>query len=303
MALRDSSPYANTGQGSVAGLFTDYSKAEQAIADLKAAGFSDSQIGLARADESDVSSSEIGGKTLQHHDRGFWDKVKSAFGGHDKEDESEYAYSDDFQGSMTGAGIPEDQARYFGSSLHSGGCLVTVNTSGGRASDAIAILERNGADIGSGAVKFGSQKDYAEPSLGETGERRIQLLGEMLRVHKERVSRGEVRLRKDVVRETKNIEVPVTREELVIERTSVSDDQPVTGEIGSDKEIRVPLSEERVRVEKQPVVTGEVRVGKRQVQDTKTVSDEVRHEEVKLDKEGDVDVDDTTLKEKRDKAA
>ncbi len=299
MAFRDSSAYSDAGQGTVAGLFSDYSKAEQAIADLKASGFSDSQIGLARTDESVEGTTT--GTTSKNH--GIWDKIKSAFGGHDREDESDYTYSDDFRGSLTSTGIPEDRARYFGSSIQSGGCLVTVNTSGGRASEAIAILERNGADIGSGAMKFGTRRDEAEPSLSEAVERRIQLLGEMLRVHKERVSRGEVRLRKDVITETKNIEVPVTREELVVERTSVSGDQPITGEIGSEKEIRVPLSEERVRVEKQSVVKGEVRVGKRQVQDTKTVSDEVRHEEIKVDKEGDVDLDDTKLKDKRDKAA
>ncbi len=302
MALKDTSAYTGeTGRGTVAGLFRDYSKAEQAIADLKAKGFSDEQIGMARADESGMESGTTPGN-VQHHDRGLRDKIKSAFGGEEREqDESDYAYSDDFQGSLKGAGIPEDRARYFGSNLYSGGVLVTVNTSGGRASEAIAILERNGADIGSGNVDFGTQAN--KTAVGDTGERRIQLLGEMLRVHKQRVSRGEVRLRKDVVSETRNIEVPVTREELVIERTSASGNEPVTGEIGSDKEIRVPLSEERVQVEKKPVVTGEVRVGKRQVQDTKTVSDEVRHEEVKMDKEGDVNVDDTKLRDKRDKAA
>src|SRR5947208_15842521 len=81
----------------------------------------------------------------------------------------------------------------------------------------------------------------------------------MLRTYKERVQRGEVRLRKEVVTESQSIQVPVTREELVIERTPGSGQ--VTGEIGRDEEIRVPLSEERVRVEKQPVVNEEVRVG------------------------------------------
>ena len=64
-----------------------------------------------------------------------------------------------------------------------------------------------------------------------------------------------------------------------------------TGEIGTDQEIRVPLSEERVRTEKQPVVTHEVRVGKRTVQNTETVSDNVRHEELRADKDGDVEID------------
>jgi uncharacterized protein (TIGR02271 family) len=49
----------------------------------------------------------------------------------------------------------------------------------------------------------------------------------------------------------------------------------------------VPLSEERVSVEKTPVVNEEVRVGKRQVQDTKRVTDTVRGEELRGEHEGD----------------
>ena len=39
-------------------------------------------------------------------------------------------------------------------------------------------------------------------------ERRIQLRGEILRTYKDRIQRGEVRLRKDVINEKKNVEVP-----------------------------------------------------------------------------------------------
>jgi len=118
----------------------------------------------------------------------------------------------------------------------------------------------------------------------ESPERRIQLISEVLRVRKERVARGEVRLRKEVRTETQNIQVPVTREEVVIERTPVQGERTPTGQIGADREIRVPLSEERVQVEKVPVVTEEVKVGKRTVSNTQNVSDQVRREE--LDVEG-----------------
>ncbi len=118
----------------------------------------------------------------------------------------------------------------------------------------------------------------------QTPERRIQLISEVLRVRKERVAKGEVRLRKEVRTETQNIQVPVTREEIVIERNPVDDQRRATGQIGADKEIRVPLSEERVQVEKVPVVTEEVSVGKRTVSNTQNVSDQVRREE--LDVEG-----------------
>ena len=124
-----------------------------------------------------------------------------------------------------------------------------------------------------------------------------------MRVHKERVSRGDVRLRKEVVSEKQNIEVPVTREELVIERVPGEGRDAAGAKVGSgEKEIRVPLTEERVQVEKKPVGNEEVRVGKRQVQDTKRVSDEVRHEELRTETEGDVGKD-SDVKEKTQRSA
>jgi uncharacterized protein (TIGR02271 family) len=45
----------------------------------------------------------------------------------------------------------------------------------------------------------------------------------------------------------------------------------------------VPLSEDKVRVEKQPVVREEVIVGKREVADVATVGGDVRHEELRVD--------------------
>ncbi len=117
---------------------------------------------------------------------------------------------------------------------------------------------------------------------------RVQLFGEVLRVHKERISRGEVRVRKDVVTENQTIEVPVTREELVLERVAVAPNTPASSaNIGRSQEIRVPLSEDSVRVEKQPVVREEVMVGKREVSDVARVGDQVRHEELRVDSDVD----------------
>ena len=58
--------------------------------------------------------------------------------------------------------------------------------------------------------------------------------------------------------ENRTIEVPVTREEGVVERVPVEGREAGQFESGQ-KEIRVPVSEEQVRVEKQPVVTEEVK--------------------------------------------
>jgi len=81
----------------------------------------------------------------------------------------------------------------------------------------------------------------------------------------------------------------------VVERVAVEDREAGATEVGAgEKEIRVPLSEERVRVEKKPVVAEEVRVGKRQVQGTQRVTDSVRHEELRSEQDGDVDADDVS---------
>jgi uncharacterized protein (TIGR02271 family) len=57
--------------------------------------------------------------------------------------------------------------------------------------------------------------------------------------------------------------------------------------LGEDNgEIRVPLIEEQVHVEKTPVVTEEIHIGKREVQETRHVSDTVRHEELRTDQKG-----------------
>ncbi len=120
-------------------------------------------------------------------------------------------------------------------------------------------------------------------------EERVQLREEELRPRTETVEAGEVRVRKDVVTEQRTMDVPVTHEEAVVERRPV-EPRPARSDIGEDEEIRVPLQEERVRVEKEPVVTEEVAVGKQPVQETKRVEGTVRREEARVETEGDVDV-------------
>jgi len=66
--------------------------------------------------------------------------------------------------------------------------------------------------------------------------------------------------------------------------------QAASSDIRAGEEIRIPVKEEQVQVEKKPVAKEEVRVGKRQVQDTEKVEGTVRKEQVKVEREGDVDI-------------
>jgi uncharacterized protein (TIGR02271 family) len=273
--LKDQSIHPSSDHGTIAAYFRNPADAERAITELSAAGVSKKDIGVA------VWDHNIGAEKKSAGASGWVDRVKSMFEPHERE---EYASKDGLE-VLEHMGIPEDQRRYFKNALRQGGVLLTVNPAG-RTVEALRILNScNGVT----SENFHSQE--LAPETEAAGEQRIHLLGETLRVNKERVQAGSVNLRKEVVTERQNIEVPVTREELVIERTP-GEGREATGEILEEgKQIKVPLSEERVQVEKRPVVREEVAVRKRQVQDTRKVNDEVKREELHVDKEGDVSLD------------
>jgi uncharacterized protein (TIGR02271 family) len=145
-------------------------------------------------------------------------------------------------------------------------------------------------DWGTAKSHGGLSWDHARGAVKDAYDRTIQLREERLKVDKSDVETGQVRVGKRVVSETKTIDVPVEREEVVIERRPASG-RAARGEIaGEGEEIVVPVKEERVTVSKQPIVTEEVSVGKRKVQDTHHVAETVRKEELDVDQEGDVKV-------------
>jgi len=129
-------------------------------------------------------------------------------------------------------------------------------------------------------------------ATGAAAGQKVQVREEEMHVRKQPVETGEVRVRKEVHTETKTLEVPVRKEEVVIERHPVAGRTAAAGDIREGQEIRIPVTEEQVRVEKVPVVKEEVTVGKRQVTETEHVAETVRKEEVKVEKTGEVDVRD-----------
>jgi|ERR1019366_2252834 uncharacterized protein (TIGR02271 family) len=214
----------------------------------------------------------------------------------------------DLHQSFKGLDVPEERSRYFSHRFgkEDKGAVVTVKA-GDRVAEAESILAQYGGDLGEGAATYNYADTTDEDSVegdypqttgregyvetgrqdnstsGRTGSpQNIQLLGEILRIHKETMNRGEARVRKEVITENQTIQVPVTREELVVERHPVSDTTPATSNIGED-EIRIPLTEERASIDKQTVVREEVSVGKRPVEEVRDLTDEVRHEELRVD--------------------
>ena len=123
--------------------------------------------------------------------------------------------------------------------------------------------------------------------------RRLTLSEEQLQVGKRQREAGEVEVRKTVETEHVSESVPVTREEVRVERRPLSagDVDTTNATIGED-EIRVPLMEEEVVVEKRVVPTEEVVIRKEAVTEDRNVEADVRRERLVSDKERDRNVDD-----------
>jgi uncharacterized protein (TIGR02271 family) len=109
----------------------------------------------------------------------------------------------------------------------------------------------------------------------------VQRTEEELRAGTREREAGAINVRKRVVTEREQIEVPTRHEEVTVERVPV-EGEATEAEIGED-EISVPLTEEEVVVEKRPVAKEEVRIRKDVVEDTEVVEEDVRREEVEID--------------------
>ena len=202
-------------------------------------------------------------------------------------------------GALTDAGVDHDTAEYYDQRFRQGGYLLTVRADDMEYEKARMILERHDGDVRAGTAGASTTEPTAPRAAMGTAattsdtDRSMHLKEERLRAEKETVQAGEVGLRKEVVSEQRTMDVPVTREEVVVERHPVTGDRPATGDIREGEEIRVPVREEQVRVEKYPVVTEEVSVGKRPVTETERVSGTIRKEEARVETSGDVQVGNT----------
>ena len=97
---------------------------------------------------------------------------------------------------------------------------------------------------------------------------------------------GRARLRKYVVTETQQVQVPVSHEEVRLEREPITDanrDAAYSGGDITEEEHEVTLRAERPVVTTEAEAVERVRLGKETVTGTETVSGEVRKEQVELD--------------------
>ncbi|MDP4152212.1 MAG: YsnF/AvaK domain-containing protein [Bacillota bacterium] len=122
-----------------------------------------------------------------------------------------------------------------------------------------------------------------------TDENKIQLKKEELDIAKHLDKVGDVELSKDIVTERQIVDVPVTHEEVVIDRKAVDhklSDEP----IGHEEKIHIPVSEERVDVGKHTVIVGEVNARKQAVEEDRHIDESIRREEARVHTDGDPNI-------------
>jgi uncharacterized protein (TIGR02271 family) len=130
-----------------------------------------------------------------------------------------------------------------------------------------------------------AEEEQDKSNVSQDTAARVPVMEERLNVSKEE-STEDATVTKEPVTETKTIEIPVTHEEITIEKrpprdrkyTSISSENPVE----SKTEIKIPLKKEEVEVIKQPYVKEEVVVKKNPVTKTQQVTEQVRSEKVNI---------------------
>ena len=150
-------------------------------------------------------------------------------------------------------------------------------------------------DTTRGTETYAGTDTYAGTTTGHDTTRShdtddaMTLSAEELHVGTERREAGRARLRKYVVTDTETVTVPVTREEVRLEREPITEanrGDAYSGPDLSEAEHEVVLTEERPVVQKETVPVERVRLETDTVTENRTITEDVRHEEIEAEGTG-----------------
>ena len=136
-------------------------------------------------------------------------------------------------------------------------------------------------------VRGDARGTVGRDTSGPTTDEAMTRSEERLNVGTETREAGRARLRKHVVTEHQQVTVPVTREEVTLEREPITETNrgaAYDGPAISEEEHEVTLHAERPVVDTEAVAVERVRLGKETVTEQETVGGEVRKEEIELDR-------------------
>jgi uncharacterized protein (TIGR02271 family) len=220
-------------------------------------------------------------------------------------------------GGLVGLGIPEDRAKFYNDRVAQGDYLVIVDGSQDEVRRAEAILNRGGIknwaiyDIPGGQANLATdtslmgtesrpeampmppvtpdiRSNLSAGSLHEPDPNSIKLYEERLVVDIDREKTGEVAIGKRVETETAQVSVPIDRERIVIDRAPGNSTEVIASNVafGHDEAITMEVYEETPDIHKEAFVREEVTIRKEVSEETVSVEEELRHEELKIDTDG-----------------
>jgi uncharacterized protein (TIGR02271 family) len=157
--------------------------------------------------------------------------------------------------------------------------------------DSYRAHQAGSAATASGAADHGSGPASAvgRDTSGPTTDDAMTRSEERLNVSTQREQIGAAQLRKYVVTEQQQVSVPVSHDEVRVEREPITDaniDQAMDGPAISEEEHEVALHAERPVVDTEAVPVERVRLGKETVTEQQTVGGEVRKERIETDVPG-----------------
>ncbi len=265
----------------VMGVFRDHKLAEQAIEELKQTDWivDDPQL-------------------LEQNARGLFGAFKNARTSRETEAE---LLSD----TLAGIDLPEDQQQLYQHELAQGSSLV------------LAHPQSHLLEIRDILTRYGGYHIFVPFQIG--GEQTVTLRREVPQIQKQLVDVGEIRIHKRVITEDRTFTIPVTREEVTIERlprpstsqvspqmqmATADTSRPTSSPAFSSPEeetlreegtLRIFVREEQVIIQKQVVVVEEITIQKQIVQDIQHLVEPVKHEEVHIERLGKAPVHETTI--------
>ena len=275
----------------VEGIYPNVEEALRAVDRLREQGYSRENITLVANDEvrrtfgsdvdADVSTQDIDQDRSMDRvdegdeDRSVWESIKDFFTMDDTYDDANY---DD-----PNYDVENDPLYAHRSAITQGEIAVLVT---GEPTMDVGMDRTDTTDT----MDMGTPVTDTDRTRDDVDDETIELREERLKVDKEKEKTGEVHVSKKVVEDTETVEVPVTKEEVTIERKPVTGDKTSDGEIEitDDEEIVIPIEEEKVKPKKETDVVEEVEIKKETKQDSQTVGDTVRHEELEVEEDGDV---------------
>jgi len=146
---------------------------------------------------------------------------------------------------------------------------------------------QDSSDSGVAAGGYQSERGtVGHDTSGPTTDDAMTRSEERLEVGTQKREAGRARLRKHIVTEQQTVTVPVTREEVTLEREPITEANIGAATAGpdlSEEEHEVVLTEERPVVAKETVPVERVRLGKESITEQEQVTETVRKERIEAD--------------------